>query len=77
MSAQIDPAQAGNITKFKISSNLDENSIDLSTGVVDYRYYESVLSNNITNHGEYDPTTAKDCQAFVADVVKAYIKSLN
>ena len=48
MSAQIDPAQAGNITKFKISSNLDENSIDLSTGVVDYRYYESVLSNNIT-----------------------------
>ena len=48
MSAQIDPAQAGNITKFKISSNLDENSIDLSAGVVDYRYYESVLSNNIT-----------------------------
>ena len=48
MSAQLDPAQAGNITKFKISSNLDENSIDLSTGVVDYRYYESVLSNNIT-----------------------------
>ena len=42
MSAQIDPAQAGNITKFKISSNLDENSIDLSAGVVDYRYYESV-----------------------------------
>ena len=36
-----------------------------------------VLSNNITSHGEYDPTTAKDCQAFVADVVKAYIKSLN
>ena len=48
MSAQIDPAQAGNISKFKISSNLDENSIDLSTGVVDYRYYESVLSNNVT-----------------------------
>ncbi len=48
MSAQIDPAQAGNITKFKISSNLDDNSIDLSAGVVDYRYYESVLSNNIT-----------------------------
>ena len=46
MSAQIDPAQAGNISKFKISSNLDENSIDLSAGVVDYRYYESVLSNN-------------------------------
>ena len=48
MSAQIDPAQAGNISKFKISSNLDENSIDLSAGVVDYRYYESVLSNNVT-----------------------------
>ena len=48
MSTQIDPAQAGNITKFKISSNLDENSIDLSASVVDYRYYESVLSNNVT-----------------------------
>ena len=48
MSTQIDPAQAGNISKFKISSNLDENSIDLSAGVVDYRYYESVLSNNVT-----------------------------
>ncbi|WP_076011692.1 5'-methylthioadenosine/S-adenosylhomocysteine nucleosidase [Alteromonas abrolhosensis] len=36
-----------------------------------------VLSNNITNHGEYDPTTATDCQAFVATVVRAYISSLN
>ena len=36
-----------------------------------------VLSNNITNHGEYDPTTAKDCQAFVEKVVKAYISALS
>lgn len=35
-----------------------------------------VLSNNITNHGEYDPSTAKDCQAFVAEVVKTYISTL-
>ena len=36
-----------------------------------------VLSNNITNHGEYDPTTAKDCQAFVEKVVRAYISALS
>ncbi len=35
-----------------------------------------VLSNNITNHGEYDPTTAKNCQAFVEKVVRAYISAL-
>ena len=36
-----------------------------------------VLSNNITNHGEYDPTTAKNCQAFVEKVVRAYISALS
>jgi len=36
-----------------------------------------VLSNNITNHGEYDPTTAEDCQAFVAKVIKAYISNID
>ena len=36
-----------------------------------------VLSNNITNHGEYDPTTAEDCQAFVATIIKAYISKIN
>jgi len=35
-----------------------------------------ILSNNITNRGEYDPSTAKDCQLFVKHVVEAYISSL-
>jgi len=42
------PEQAGNIAKFAISSNFEDNAIDLSAGVVDYRYYESVLSNAVT-----------------------------
>lgn len=35
-----------------------------------------ILSNNITNHGKYDPTTAKACQQFVKEVVEAYISRL-
>ncbi len=35
-----------------------------------------VLSNNKTNGGKYDPSTAKDCQDFVEKIVRAYIKSL-
>jgi adenosylhomocysteine nucleosidase len=35
-----------------------------------------VLSNNITNDGKYDPTTAHDCQNFVLKVVEEYIKTL-
>lgn len=35
-----------------------------------------ILSNNATNHGEYDPSTAKACQLFVKHVVEAYIKQL-
>ncbi len=35
-----------------------------------------VLSNNITNHGEYDPSTAQACQAFVARVVETYVQTL-
>ncbi len=35
-----------------------------------------ILSNNITNHGEYDPSTAKDCQQFVRHLVTAYIETL-
>ncbi|AXR05368.1 5'-methylthioadenosine/S-adenosylhomocysteine nucleosidase [Salinimonas sediminis] len=35
-----------------------------------------ILSNNITNHGKYDPTTAKACQQFVKVVVEAYIRRL-
>lgn len=48
MSSQNSPSQAGNIQKFKISSNLTDRAVDLSGGVVEFRYYESVLSNNIT-----------------------------
>ena len=42
------PERAGNIEKFRISSNFTEYAVDLSPGVVDFRYYEDVLSNNIT-----------------------------
>ena len=37
-----------NIQKFKISSNQGGESADLTGGIVDFRYYESVLSNNVT-----------------------------
>ena len=40
--------QPGNITEFQINSNTGGGSVDLSAGVVDYRYYESVLSNNVS-----------------------------
>ena len=40
--------QPGNITSFQINSNTGGGSVDLSAGVVDYRYYESVLSNNVS-----------------------------
>jgi len=33
-----------------------------------------VVSNNITNGDAYDPQTGEACQAFVLDVVKAYIR---
>jgi len=36
-----------------------------------------VLSNNITNGGKYDPSTAEDCQVFVLNVVKKYIQTLS
>jgi len=45
---QNNPASPGNITKFKISSNSSDEALDLSGGVVEFRYYESVLSNNVT-----------------------------
>jgi adenosylhomocysteine nucleosidase len=35
-----------------------------------------VLSNNLTNGGKYDPSTAEDCQRFVIKVVKHYITTL-
>ena len=42
------PESAGNIVKFQISSNFTEYAVDLSAGVVDFRYYENVLANNVT-----------------------------
>ena len=42
------PEQAGNIEKFQISSNFTDYAVDLSAGVVDFRFYENVLSNNVT-----------------------------
>ena len=48
MATQNSPEQAGNIEKFQISSNFTEYAVDISAGVVDFRYYEDVLSNNIT-----------------------------
>ena len=32
-----------------------------------------VLSNNITNGGAYDATTARDCQEFVLAVVRRFV----
>ena len=42
------PTQPGNIERFTISSNTGGGSIELSDGVIDFRYYESVLSNTVT-----------------------------
>ena len=42
------PESAGNIESFRISSNFTEYAVELRAGVVDFRYYESVLSNNVT-----------------------------
>ena len=41
-------ANAGNISKFKISANLSNRARELTNAVAEFRYYESVLSNNIT-----------------------------
>ena len=42
------PESAGNIVKFRVSSNFTEYAVELAAGVVDFRYYENVLSNNVT-----------------------------
>jgi len=39
----------GNIKDFTLKSSEGENSVDMSATVVDYRYYESVLSNAYTS----------------------------
>ena len=42
------PESAGNIVKFQISSNFTDYAVELSAGVVDFRYYENVLTNSVT-----------------------------
>ena len=42
------PESAGNIVKFRVSSNFTEYAVELAGGVVDFRYYENVLSNSVT-----------------------------
>ena len=39
---------AGNIKKFQVTNNRTGNSVDLSAAIVEYSFYENVLSNNIT-----------------------------
>ena len=41
-------SQGGNIEEFRIQSNIGEGDVDLSAGVTEFNYYESVLSNHIT-----------------------------
>ena len=52
MTAQLSDIQAGSIDRFQINSNTgtdrEGRSRDLSAGVSEFRYYESVLSNSIT-----------------------------
>ena len=45
---QNSPEQSGNIEEFKISSNSKDEAKDLQGGVVEFVYYESVLSNTVT-----------------------------
>ena len=46
---QNSPDQAANIIKLKVSCNFGDGAIDISGGVVDFQYYESVLSNHVTS----------------------------
>lgn len=41
-------AESGNIQEFIISSNSGSEAVDLSAGVSELRYYESILSNTVT-----------------------------
>ena len=42
------PESAGNIVKFQISSNFTDYAVEFISSVVDFRYYENVLANNVT-----------------------------
>ena len=48
MTTKNPPESAGNIVKFRISSNFTDYAVELQPGVVDFRYYENVLSNSVT-----------------------------
>lgn len=48
MASQSNTAQQGNILQFSIQSNQGGENVDMSAAIVDYRYYESVLSNSIS-----------------------------
>jgi hypothetical protein len=43
-----DLSQPGSIDIFNLRSNVDNETVDISAGVVEYNYYESVLSNTIS-----------------------------
>ena len=45
---QLSDIQAGSIDQYQINSNSGGGGKDMSAGVTDLRYYESILSNNIT-----------------------------
>ena len=45
---QLSPILSGTIDQFQINSNSGGGGKDMSAGVTDLRYYESILSNNIT-----------------------------
>ena len=45
---QLSDIQAGSIDQFQINSNSGGGSKDMSAGITDFRYYESILANNIT-----------------------------
>ena len=49
MTAQLSDIQAGSVDRFQITSNDSAaESKDLSPVVSEFRYYENILSNNIT-----------------------------
>ena len=73
---QNSPEQSGNIEKFKISSNFTDYAVDLSGGVVDFRYYESVISNHVTATATVVETGFQQDQKGTAGASQGTIDSL-
>jgi len=48
MSTKNTDTRTGDIKKFEVYSNKGGTAVDLSGGIVDLRYYESVLSNTVS-----------------------------